>query len=579
MFSWGGGLAVPSFYVNLEEEREPPPLPTTVQFPEYGRLNSYGPHDEKGCDVLYRLLAGAKKPQDITDEYLAAFNIKVVPDVDASRIVPDHDQNPKPPYQWPNYSPGEGEGKLDATIDAPIFLSNGAPFPDKSKHNLLKEELLFDNDDAFRSLARVEPPPGRKNPRIAHARKFWTALQQAAQYWDTSHDNYYEISTENDSGCAATDPTIANGHGKGVASGVAPDNVLGSRMDVDNRYSYNQSPVTIPQMKPRIPSGNRRYKGRRIGTGTDMPDSVREDILRGLVEMVAWSLGCQIKLPTMPPRLAVKDLLFPVRQSFNVSRIPQDRQEARKRILEGPVLVAQCRAETQFYDNATEQRYVEKCDVLRETAGMLLLAQERARENKTEVKPGDGKWWATTPRWGGLPNNGPVGEPIRTSPEELAEPAPSSSPVDPEATANKRTKHDRSTISFRRGLGPNRKVSMVEKWKTVQPGPGLWDKKMKYVKIGADVDSPFDDVFMVSSINHHFSIIHLRVYDQYLQWLETGKADSVNTDAGLGSDADPESSQWRSLVLRRTRWFDFFNATDRSEGFDGLWAVLTHMMR
>lgn len=77
---------------------------------------------------------------------------------------------------------------------------------------------------------------------------------------------------------------------------------------------------------------------------------------------------------------------------------------------------------------------------------------------------------------------------------------------------------------------------------------------------------------MISSINHHFSIIHLRVYDEYLQWLATGKVDTASSEGGL-------ASSWRSLVLRRTRWFDFFNPVDRSEGFDGLWAVLTHMMR
>ncbi|GBF62986.1 hypothetical protein TMEN_5605 [Trichophyton mentagrophytes] len=564
MFSWGGSLAVSSFSVNLEEERDPPPPPTKVQFPDYAKLNSVKSDGETSCDALYHLLARARKPQDITDEYLTAFNIKVEYDIDAPNIVPDHDLKSKPPYQWPTLGSGTG----GAETDTPMFMSNGAPFPDKSKHELLKGELLFDNDDAFRSLARLEPPPGRKNPRIAQARKFWTALQQAAQYWDSSHDNYYEVCME--------DTTTSNGHGDGSGPGKGMDkDAVESKMNIDGGKGQSKPPAIIPKVNAKSPSGSKRYKGRRIGAGTDMPDSVREDVLRGLVEMVAWSLGCQVKLPTMPPRLAVKDLLFPVRQSFTVSRIPQDRQEARKHILEGPVLVAQCRPETHFYDEATERRHVEKCDILRETAGMLLLAQERARENKTEAKPGDGKWWASTPRWGGLLNNGPVGEPIPTAPEQQqqAEPTPMNSSVNNEATVNKRTKHDRSSLSFRRGAGlNNRRISMMEKWKSVQPGPGLWDKRMKYVKIGANANSPFDDVFMISSINHHFSIIHLRVYDEYLQWLATGKVDTASSEGGL-------ASSWRSLVLRRTRWFDFFNPVDRSEGFDGLWAVLTHMMR
>ncbi|EFQ97823.1 hypothetical protein MGYG_00859 [Nannizzia gypsea CBS 118893] len=537
MFEPNEEPAVPSFSVSLEEERDPPPSPTKIQFPDYDRLNSVNSNGEMNCDLLYDLLARARKPQHITDEYLTAFNIKVESDIDAPKIVPDHDLKCKPPYRWPVLGSVDG-GELDATGSAitSMFMSNGAPFPDKSKYELLKSELLFDNDDAFRSLARLEPPPGRKNPRIAHARKFWTALQQAAQYWDSSHDNYYEIGVE--------DTTAANGHGKGEGLGESQGkgmdtDALESKMDIDSGDGHSQPPTTIPNVKPKSPSGNRRYKGRRIGAGTDMPDSVREDILRGLVEMVAWSLGCQVKLPTMPPRLAVKDLLFPVRQSFTVSRIPQDRQEARKHILEGPVLVGQCRAETHFYDDATGQRYVEKCDVLRETAGMLLLAQERARENQVETKPGDGKWWTSTPRWGGLPNHGPVGEPIPTGPErQQIEPGQSNSPVDGEATSSKRTKHDRSSLSFRRGAGPNnRRISMIERWRSVQPGQGLWDKRMRYIKIGANADSPFDDVFMVSSINHHFSIIHLRVYDEYLQWLSTGKVDTANS-------GDDPASPW-----------------------------------
>ncbi|KAF3491168.1 uncharacterized protein GIQ15_00685 [Arthroderma uncinatum] len=569
MFSWGGSLAVPSFNVNLDEERDPPPPPTTLQFPDYGNFSSTRPLDETSCDVLYRLLARAKKPSDITDEYLTAFNIEVVPNVDASEIVPDHDLKSKPPYQWSEYSAGEGE----EPTDAPVFMSNGAPFPDKTKYSHLREELLFDNEDVFRSLARLDPLPGHKKLRIAHARKFWTALQHAAQYWDASYDNYYEKSTDSEMSGDATDNATANGHGNSGILGEAMNNPLENKMDIDDENVHKQQPVTIPQLKPKNLDDNRRYKGRRIGTGSGMPDSVREEILRGLVEMVAWSLGCQIKLPTMPPRLAVKDLLFPVRQSFSVSRIPQDRQEARKHILEGPVLVAQCRAETQFYDDASGQRYVEKCDVLREVAGMLLLAQERARENVVEVKPGDGKWWTTTPRWGGLPNDGPVGEPIPTGPEQQTEATPSNAAPKSEAATNKRTRHDRSPISYRRGLTGNRKVSMIEKWKTVQPGPSLWDKRVKYMKIGADADSPFDDVFMISSIIHHFSIVHLRVHDSYLKWLATGKIDSPN------KDTSPETPPWQCLVLRRTRWFDFFNPTDRIEGFDGLWAVLTHMMR
>lgn len=75
---------------------------------------------------------------------------------------------------------------------------------------------------------------------------------------------------------------------------------------------------------------------------------------------------------------------------------------------------------------------------------------------------------------------------------------------------------------------------------------------------------------MVSSINHHFAILCLRVHVNYLEWLKTGKADFPVEDA---------ERPWHTLVLRRTRWFDLFNPEDRLAGFDALWAIHAYMMR
>lgn len=76
---------------------------------------------------------------------------------------------------------------------------------------------------------------------------------------------------------------------------------------------------------------------------------------------------------------------------------------------------------------------------------------------------------------------------------------------------------------------------------------------------------------MISSLNHHFSVLHLRVHPNYLAWLETGKAQPL--------DQDKSEHPWQSLVIRRTRWFDMLKPEDRAEGLEGLWALNGWMMR
>ncbi|GAI58064.1 unnamed protein product, partial [marine sediment metagenome] len=241
----------------------------------------------------------------------------------------------------------------------------------------------------------------------------------------------------------------------------------------------------------------RMYTGRRIGAGTEMPDDVRDETIRSFIEMAAWPFGCQVTVPTLPPRLTVGNLLFPVRQSFQVARSPRDRQIARQGILEGPVLIAQCRPETTFRVTGDEKGngIGEVCDLFREVGGMLLAAQERAREGAAELRPGEGKWWTTKPRFGGAPNDGILDDLVRNAgipiPDSML--GDSSSTPAPEAeTARKRHKFEHSQGSYATSLARRpsamRKLSSSEKWKILQPGPSLWDKRMVYEQIGRAMD-------------------------------------------------------------------------------------------
>jgi len=77
---------------------------------------------------------------------------------------------------------------------------------------------------------------------------------------------------------------------------------------------------------------------------------------------------------------------------------------------------------------------------------------------------------------------------------------------------------------------------------------------------------------MVSSINTHVSIVHLRVHRRYLENIQTGKR-------FFPEEKNTSGQPWHILQLRRTRWFDLFKASDRLEAFEGVWRIFHYMMR
>ncbi|PGH14779.1 hypothetical protein AJ79_02795 [Helicocarpus griseus UAMH5409] len=557
MFSWGGSLALPAISVDPDKERNPPASPTPLDFPDYSPNTSPKPLNGASCDALYKLLSAVKKPQNISSAHLEALNLTTESDVPVSDIVPSGVLKTLPPYQWTGQpSTSDASSGTDA-MPVPVLMSNGSPFPNKEKYDVLRQEISYDRDDAFRTVSRLPPRPGREKIKVTQSRKFWAGLEQVAQYWDTSLDQYVERPDDDE---------------PAKEENESPDKMhIDSQPSAEKKDGETEAQHSDKNSETSKGSGTKTmYIGRRIGTGRECPDDIREETLRGFMEMVAWPFGCQASIPSLPPRLQVKGLLFPVRQNFIVARSPQDRQVARKGILEGPMVFVQCRGETSFHDEKDESgsRYMEKCDLLREVAAMLLFAQERTREGQAEVRPGEGKWWTMKPRWGGADNPGPEGDKENTDkPKETA--------PDPDArSSNKRSKYDRSSLPFRRhGSSSSKKLSVAEKWKILQPGPSLWDKKLKYMQIGKAKDSSFDDIFMISSINHHFSILHLRVHSNYVEWLTTGKSDFPD------NSRDNSGTPWHVLKLRRTRWFNLFEVNDRVEALDGLWALFSYLMR
>jgi hypothetical protein len=480
----------------------------------------------------------------------------VTPDIAIDRLLP-HSQHALP--QLPN------QERLDQTI----------------------KELRFQQLPTFREVLRLPPKPDQPRVRLTHTRKFWSGLEKMSQYWDCSRDNYYEVPNTGEEN--------------------SPDTEMS---DPNTFQSQDPTPILPGERKTK-----HVYKGFRISNGAAMPPSHREETISALLEMVVWPFNCQVRTPSLPPRLSVKSLCFPVRQSCIVGRVPKERDLARKGVLEGPVLGACCRPETSFHvsnDESGENRakgeeWREVLDLSREVAVLLLLAQERAREMQKEVKPGEEKWWTSKPRWGGGPG-GPIENDTPAvlsdthlrdekkpsskalemsasneaaiddfpTPEEQETPAPRRPPF-PQVLTSKRKASgdlplpcdDAAGLQHKRGS----KLSLAEKWKTLKPGPGVWDKRMRYRRIGQsaphiptdDKGRVYDQIFMLSSINHHVAILCMSVSDQYLKW--------------LAGDSPEGGVLEEKLDVKRTRWFDLFSEDDRVELVQGLWKIMAWLMR
>ncbi|KAL4792879.1 hypothetical protein BDV19DRAFT_240911 [Aspergillus venezuelensis] len=552
MFGWSA-LGLPAISSDPDRERDPPPSPTPLDFPIYRLPAVPAKPSEDSLRDFHSVLASIRRPQDITPEKFKDLNLTVETDVPVSSIVRHDGADTAAPLPWELDSPHQSLGRPAPEDGSLIFLDNENPYPPREKYDVLEQELLLDNDDAFREVARLPPRAGRQRVRVTQTRKFWTALERMSQYWDDSIDEYYERPKSPES---SSDE--AKGEGKGKTEPQA--DTIPMEVDSSSTSANGTATATITNVLTLTePEKVKKYKGRRVGSGHDMPEDIRDETIRALTEMAAWPFGCQVALPHIPPRVSLDNLLFPVKETFSAARSPKDRQLARNGMLEGPVFVAQCRHETVF--RAPDQIHGlgmgDTCDLVREVGAMLLAAQERAREGTVEVKPGEGKWWTTTPRWGGAPNDAIGDSPLILNEQER------------EAAAHNERKRSRPPTLRRPTL--TRKMSSSDKWKIVQPGPSLWDKRMRYIQIGRDRETPFDDIYMLSSINHHLSILHLRIHRRYLDIITNGTSD-------VPPDSDNDHP-WHILKLRRTRWYDLFDGKDRVEVFRGVWTIFHCLLR
>jgi hypothetical protein len=326
------------------------------------------------------------------------------------------------------------------------------------------------------------------------------------------------------------------------------------------------------------------------------------------LKLVAYDFGCNVSVPRIEPRLHLKSSIpgdppkvklssyFRCDCTF-INRTPTTREAARALIVEGPLAAVYARHVTSF--NERDSMY----DLARELIAALITAQYRARQGKSQEQVGKDVWWANKPRWGGGPG-GPIGREVdalsstrgeqmvgdkdapssatRDDPPEipvLAAAASLSSPYPKSARPGsgsfssfgakddpgKDLKPDTSTPAPTKRLKKSGQMPEYDRYRMVRPPSSSWDKKVRYEAIGRVPGVDYDDIFVISCLFHHISVVRVRVPDRLLEVLEGAE--------------EKEPRSWGGLEVVRSRWFDFFLVEDRVEAMRCIWGVMAWLMR
>lgn len=409
---------------------------------------------------------------------------------------------PDPSYKpdfaaWRELSADEVREKNESTRKP---LSNGNKSPGCQVYSERRAELSIPNEDAFHTVRRLPAKKGKKPPRLGNSYEFFRCLELMTPYWDDT----------------AAPP-------RKPAEDTAPEAPPDAEAPADDKEDDD---------------ADRYY---RTMAGSAMPAEHRHSLLSAFIKLVAYDFGCNITTPRSEPRLNLCAPPTPhraARKSFVPSgcifvfRTPTKREQARAGFVEGPVAAVSARA-TVAFDVPLERNQ----DLAREVLAALVSAQHRAREGKTEKRFGEGEWWTTKPRWGGG-TGGPIGREIEG--DEVV--------GDKDATSPPAKK-------------PRKTIAAYDNYRMVRPPSLSWDRKTKYEAVGRVPGAEFDDVFVLSSLFHHVSVLRVRVPNRLLAALE-GEAGSTG-----------------ELVLWRSKWYDLFLTEERIAAMELLWGVFAYQMR
>lgn len=508
--------------------------------------------------------------------------------------------------------------KLQDLFPQRHFQERPLPF-DEHLESLLRE-VSCPNEDAYREILQQEPLPGRSKPRLAYARNFFGSLEDMARYWDVSKDEYYRVPNDtpkrtnpeqNDTDVEmedldVTDATSTREVYKGYRYGNGPQTPAGTRVAlVKNLVKMVTHKFQCRDHEP-IPAPRERLtiRGVRIACIQYHFCIAR---IPGDVKLARTRM---VEGPVMAVHVR-EELRFKAENDrSNAAKAPAHQEQTR-------------RLGSASVDGLpfTGERF----DLFREVGCMLILACQRNREGKSkELLCGTDKWWIKqqrfgggSARWGQLPfevydeddpswspaerllqeekrareakskvndqNSVAAISPVKiTTDDLLARNAPDLKPVPGGPLGGPRKKKLRSLEKpagkedeMREGkklmYTPPMKKRMHQDWQNLKANTPIWDDKIVYRRVGKSDDSEFDDVYMVSCVNHHAALLRMRVHPDYLAWLESGiRVSDDEVEAGL---------QRNVLYVQRSQWYDLFDVDARRELVVTLWNVMCWMNR
>lgn len=571
------------------------PPPTPVQFPNYNPRVSDSVAEPHAS--LVQLLQSLHRPASLGDAYFDALGVHVHPDAPAEDILPDRSYLPSNSEEWEGLTLDQASAK-DPSFQIP--LSNGSTSPAARSYLERLTELSIDNEAAYRTVRRIRPEPGTRAVRLGNSYEFFRQLEQMAGYWDDTSMppvTYADAAGEHGAEQAPCTPAHDSAPTSGSADPVAaeqPDALATGAPDGVESSSATSEPEDKSQWRVTY----------RSASGSSMPTEIRHNLISAFIKLVSYDFGCNITAPRVEPRV---HLLAPPRATSSrgppreptasyfvsgcvvLTRTPTTREAARSGVVEGPLAAISARNTTSF--TKPTERYV---DFGRELVAALVTAQLRAREGHEEKRFGEGKWWATAKRWGGG-EGGPIGREadgasgVVGDKDKIPDPSCSSGPsaggAEKKGTGSSMSGREaaevvpavmsRAPVSPSSGLPMHRAplpkrvrkghMSIYDNYRQVRLPQSNWDKKARYSAIGKVPGTDYDDVFVISSLFHHVSILRVRVPRRLLDVL-----------AGA---ADGGERSWGSLEVWRSKWFDLFQKQERLEALRLLWGANTWMMR
>ncbi|KAK4136191.1 hypothetical protein BT67DRAFT_233518 [Trichocladium antarcticum] len=540
-----GNLTFMTLSSKVPPEDVPPPTP--INFPRcYPRVpdnDGQGPASDGPTESLPSVLQGIIRPTEVSISHLEAVGVHVVPDAAPAQLIPDPAFIPD--FEaWHGFTSEEAHAINDSTRKR---LNTGSMSHGCQTYLERRRELSIPNDDAYRTVRRLPPPKGETQARLGNAYEFYRHLELFTSFWeDTSKPAPPEAKSDGDS----------------------------NDEDEDDKASVAAFYRTC--------------------AGHQMPPDFRQNMITAFLKLVTYDFTCNVSAPRTEPRLHItsKSPTGSTRSSYFSSgctfifRSPNTREAARAGIVEGPLAAVSARHTVSFppADSLEVADWDSTLDLAREIVAALITAQHRAREGHTEKRVGESAWWTTKPRWGGGPG-GPIGREVEmlsgadeTIGDKDAPPpaaaTPSSASTAPPASAPVPSLARRPFSRPSMGSGSSKSAKRLKKsgnhpmydnYRMVRAPAATWDKKTRYQTIGRARGVAYDDIFVVSALLHHVSIVRVRVPDALL--------------AVLAGEADGEGRSWGKLEVWRSPWFDFFKVDERIRAMQLVWSMMAYMMR